>query len=1323
MNQKSTASLFLPLLFLSLSKISFAQSGAWSQLADFPSFARENAVGFGLNAKVYFGTGASTDGYKNDFWEYDPANDSWTQKSDLPAEPREMAVGFAISGVGYLGLGLGDIGELNDLWSYDPNSNTWLQRKDFEGGERYAAFSNVSDGLAYVGLGRNGSGILTEDFWSYSPISDDWVQLTNFLGGAREFASSFAIPGKVYVGLGNSTLIGVKNDLYEYDVSLNTWTQKTGLPGTARSSAVSYAFESFGVIGLGNDASINELQDFWQYDTENDVWTEVLSFPGGGRFGASIASLDGLAYVIGGSNGLSRFNDLWRFDADFELETPSLTKAAIISDTRSYIEWRIEDSNAEGFIIQRSTEGTTNFENIESVDEPTTFFIDTGMPTGTDVYYRVIATGSGVDSSPSASLRSEPDGLWSRLNDFSEGKRSSSVSFAYAGLGYMGGGFSQAEVADFWSYDPENDTWTQLADIDETPLTLASSFVVEDQAFIVLGAQNGSFVNEVRRYDFNTNTWTILNPFEGLPRRNQVSFVINNEPYVGLGSNSSFSTYTDLWKYDVATDDWAEVASLPGGIGPSVFSFSSDGIGYVGDRQFPNQFWSYDPTNDLWTRLNDLDFGAFVSSSFIIGNKAYVTVNQSSTLIETWEYDVLTDSWRRRADFPGLDRNSAVNFSIDGLAYFGFGSPGGVREDFWRYEPGVIGLQNPTNLEITNVTQNSMAISWDDNTDDEIGFLLEFSTTGTPDKEWLTTEPNVTSVNIDGLSANTTYFWRVKAITDQAESGASNADFENTGPNWVRKKDFPGKILFEASEFAIAGNIYYYEGALGSQTLWTFDPDPGEWTQRAEFPGAPRNNASTIVIGHKVYLIGGDTGSYSSEVWEYDSQVNLWTQKQDFPGEPRIGSSGVELQGIGYLFFGETTINGENNLSEVWEYTPGTDTWIRKNDFPGPASRRGSAHTIDDKIFVALGDPDGNTDEQDNFFQYTPGTDEWEKKSDAPASSLMAFSAGGKIFGVNDNSGGHSFYEYDITNDAWISRGRAAGNSFPRAAVSSSDQAFLGFNGLSQEFWQFIPAPYNVRGFARAEIFETATIRLIWDDNNDEDGYIVERSVDEINFIFLDSLAANDTVFFDASLSPGKRYYYRYQAFNQFGNSPYSRETSRALPELPQAPTNLTFSFASLDRIDLQWVDQSSNETRFEMERSIGTNGNFEVIDTIAANNIVYTDTDIEINQTYSYRVRAFNESGPSEYSNMAQEIITSLAPAQSEVIIYPNPSSGIFNLNNVREFIEHVELISIAGQVVRSKTVIGSASSVNFWGVPTGTYLLRIKTSKNEIIEKVVVE
>ena len=84
----------------------------------------------------------------------------------------------------------------------------------------------------------------------------------------------------------------------------------------------------------------------------------------------------------------------------------------------------------------------------------------------------------------------------------------------------------------------------------------------------------------------------------------------------------------------------------------------------------------------------------------------------------------------------------------------------------------------------------------------------------------------------------------------------------------------------------------------------------------------------------------------------------------------------------------------------------------------------------------------------------------------------------------------------------------------------------------------------------------------------------------------------------------------------------------------PTAPTNLTAAPASGTQINLAWMDNSTNEDGFKIERKIGAGGTYAQLGVVGTNQTMYFDTSLNPNTTYFYRIRATNTAGDSAYSN-----------------------------------------------------------------------------------------
>ncbi|MCX7087762.1 MAG: hypothetical protein NTV00_06865 [Methylococcales bacterium] len=185
-----------------------------------------------------------------------------------------------------------------------------------------------------------------------------------------------------------------------------------------------------------------------------------------------------------------------------------------------------------------------------------------------------------------------------------------------------------------------------------------------------------------------------------------------------------------------------------------------------------------------------------------------------------------------------------------------------------------------------------------------------------------------------------------------------------------------------------------------------------------------------------------------------------------------------------------------------------------------------------------------------------------------------------------------------------------------------------------------VPAtPSNLTAVATS----STQVALTWTDNaTDETAQYLERCQNAgcSNFTQIASLAANITSYTDTTSSPSTVYTYRIRANNAAGYSAYSSVATATTivlttVALPAAPSNLTNVALSRSKVVLNWTDNANNELSTFIERCKGLNCTaFKKINSVNANIIRYTDTGLNSNTYYSYRIQAMNTSGNSAYSN-----------------------------------------------------------------------------------------
>ena len=210
-------------------------SDIWTQKANFPNIGRNHPAMLNVGDKIFIGCGSNNTGNLGDWWEYDISNDVWQQKIDLPANDRHHPFYFGIGNYAYVGFGHGSVigpgsnpnsnsNIYNDFYRYDPSNDSWLQLSDFPSESRVAGtqFSYKGKGYILSGDGDNHGPLDSGEFWEYETSNDSWLQLNSHPGDAIWAPGNFVIDCNVYFLLGQnnntapSTYVG---NIYQYKLS------------------------------------------------------------------------------------------------------------------------------------------------------------------------------------------------------------------------------------------------------------------------------------------------------------------------------------------------------------------------------------------------------------------------------------------------------------------------------------------------------------------------------------------------------------------------------------------------------------------------------------------------------------------------------------------------------------------------------------------------------------------------------------------------------------------------------------------------------------------------------------------------------------------------------------------------------------------------------------------------------------------------------------------------------------------------------------------------------------------------------------------------
>ncbi len=906
---------------------------------------------------------------------------------------------------------------------------------------------------------------------------------------------------------------------------------------------------------------------------------------------------------------------------------PTSFTASTLSATGVALTWTDASSNETGFQIERSLTSGSGYTLIATTAANATSYINTGLLSGRQYFYRIRATNAGGSSAYTA-VATASTGLRRFLIDFGSptvqtsattwNNVTTSATGTTVNLIESSGAASSLNIQ--ITKDPSNGYGAFSSNGSNVVVLDYPVSAVSDGHY---GWQSGGSyrlngLDNSKAYNLRMFSSRL---YVGDPRRS--IFTINGQQLILEAANNTSQTIL-----------FTNIVPTAGSITINLTVASGSAFGYLNvldvvemsvAPQTPASFsaTSVSPSqiNLGWVDGSSNETGFQIERSTTAGSNFALLTTTAPNVINYSDTDLLpgtTYYYRIRAN--GEQGNSGFSSEVNATTL-------------------IPAPAAPTGLTADAFSTTQIDLTWIDNATNETSFQIERSLTQGGSYTLAATVPaNSTSWSNTGLPSDTRYFYRVRAVNAGGNSPYSE---EAAATTLLAPPLAPGTVMASVtSPYQIqltwidrSGNeaSFVVERSVNDdlhfEVLETVDANTTDFTDTTVAP-------ATLYY----YRVAANNAAGSSSY-----AVAMVTTPLPPPAAPTslsataISSSEIDLAWI------DQSDNESSFLIQRSTATDGAFVTVATVDADLTFYKSTALNSATTYVYRVQATNSGGS----SAFSESATATTFEGPPAAPGNlSVSAITARELTLTWTDNSVNETGFE--------IERSLTAQSGFLPVATTAADARSwtdttlepgtlyyfrvratnsAGSSAYDNASVTTLPLPPAVPGSLSVSATSPTRIDLNWIDSSDnETEFQVERStLAAPAFVLVATLSANITTWADNNLSANTLYSYRIRALNTGGSSPYSDVASTTtLAAPPSAPTSLTATSISPSQINLTWTDASNNETGFEVERSLTAATGFASLGTVGANTTVYSDGGLSESTRYYYRVRAINDAGAS---------------------------------------------------------------------------------------------
>ncbi len=559
---------------------------------------------------------------------------------------------------------------------------------------------------------------------------------------------------------------------------------------------------------------------------------------------------------------------------------------------------------------------------------------------------------------------------------------------------------------------------------------------------------------------------------------------------------------------------------------------------------------------------------------------------------------------------------------------------------------------DPGTLNISNITQSGLEVSWDA----VVGadqYLLDISLNG-DFSSFITGYENKTVAStsevVSGLESGTTYYFRLRSNNGTGSSGYSGTANTLTIP--------ANPTVSSASSIAQTGFTANWNSIVGADEYLL------DVSQDADF--------TTFAVGYEQKSIATTsealTGLNSGEVYYFRVIAQNSTGASDYSGTETVqlipnNPGSVVLSNI-----------GQSGFDLSWDAIVGADEYLLDvslssdfSDYVAGYENKSVTTTSQSVADLASGltyyvrlSASNTTGESDNSDVESalliPADPEALDATSLTATSFTAnwtstTGADSYFLDISQDESFGSFidgYEnMEINSTSELVTGLVSGDVYFYRLRANNSSGTSG-NSVSIEV---VLAPGNPSGLVDSNIGQNG-YSLSWDEVNGADNYLLDISAESNFSTFVqgyESLQVSGVTMEVTGLDAGEVYFARLRSNNATATSDYSESLETNL--IPANPISIAISDVTDESFTINWdAITGADQYLLDVSESESFDSYLVGYEGFETNSTSVTMSELMSGDTYHFRLKSKNASGESDYSDAGSALLISSNPSSLEI-------------------------------------------------------------------------